>query len=56
MQVHDNPVILGWRALLERGFPFVKRELLRSPDIVPDGDDIPGTVTEMFGADPSDWI
>lgn len=27
----QNPTIIGWRRLLDRGFPFVKRQLLRSP-------------------------
>ena len=28
----QNPTIIGWRQLLARGFPFVKRQLLRSPE------------------------
>ncbi len=27
----QNPTIIGWQRLLDRGFPFVKRQLLRSP-------------------------
>ena len=28
----QNPTIIGWRRLLDTGFPFVKRQLLRSPE------------------------
>jgi hypothetical protein len=50
-----NPVILGWRTLLERGFPFVKRELLTRPEVAPDSADIPGAVADMFGEDIAAW-
>jgi lipopolysaccharide biosynthesis protein len=28
----QNPTIIGWRRLLDSGFPFVKRQLLRTPE------------------------
>ena len=31
----ENPVIKGWWKLLERGFPFVKREIVRDPSVAP---------------------
>jgi hypothetical protein len=52
----QNPVIIGWRRLLERGFPFVKRELLRDPSVAPDGDEVPAAVQDLIGLDVADWI
>jgi hypothetical protein len=52
----QNPVILGWKRLVELGFPFVKRELVRSPHIVPDGDDVPAEIQRIYGIDPREWM
>lgn len=52
----DNPTIIGWRRLLSGGFPFVKRELVRSPALAPDGDKISASVKEIFGADVEAWL
>jgi hypothetical protein len=52
----DNPSSTGWAGLIQRGFPFVKRELLLSPDLVPDGHLIAQTIIERFGTDPMDWV
>lgn len=52
----DNPVIRGWWRLLERGFPFVKREILRRPDVAPHGDRVGRQVAAMFGQDIGDWV
>ena len=51
----QNPVILGWKRLLELGFPFVKRELLHSPHVAPAGATVPELLKEMFGVDVADW-
>lgn len=51
-----NPAILGWRALLEAGFPFIKRELVTSPQVAPDSGDIPRVVREMFNEDVLAWL
>jgi lipopolysaccharide biosynthesis protein len=50
-----NPTIIGWRRLLELGFPFVKRQLLREPDLVPDGTSIPLKVRELYGIEVAAW-
>lgn len=50
-----NPVITGWRRLLEVGFPFVKRELLRDPSVAPDAEDAAAVVAELTGCDVADW-
>lgn len=52
-----NPTSLGWRRLLQWGFPFVKRELvLRPPPEVPDAADVPAVVAELFGEDVFAWV
>jgi lipopolysaccharide biosynthesis protein len=51
-----NPTILGWRALLEAGVPFVKRELVRSPELAPDGHRLPQVVAARYGTDVADWL
>jgi hypothetical protein len=50
-----NPTIAGWRRLLDIGVPFVKRELLRRPDLVPDGRQIPAVLAERYGIDVATW-
>jgi hypothetical protein len=52
----QNPAIHGWRRLLDLGFPFVKRELLRKPDVVCDGREVPREVMRRFGVDIDDWV
>lgn len=52
----DNPTIAGWRTLLERGFPFVKRELIRNPGLVPDGATIGQVVADRFGTCLQEWL
>jgi hypothetical protein len=50
-----NPTIQGWRRLLEAGVPFVKREILRRPDLVPDGLRIPELLAERYGVELDRW-
>jgi hypothetical protein len=52
----QNPTILGWRRLLDTGFPFVKRQLLREPHIAPDGLEVRTEVLRRFGANADDWL
>jgi lipopolysaccharide biosynthesis protein len=52
----ENPVIRGWRRLLEQGFPFVKREIVRYPDVAPDGERVPAVLRAAFGEDVADWL
>lgn len=51
-----NPTIAGWRRLLEAGVPFVKRELVRRPDLVSDGASIKDVVKSMHGVDIDLWL
>ena len=52
-----NPTSAGWRRLMLRGFPYVKRELvLRPPPEVPDTDDIPTVVRRLFDQDVWSWV
>ncbi len=52
----DNPVIRGWWRLLERGFPFVKREILRDPDVAPRADWVSREVAAVFGQRIEEWV
>jgi hypothetical protein len=52
----QNPTILGWRRLLDCGFPFVKRELLRRPEIAPDGDQVRQELRRRYGVDVDEWV
>lgn len=51
-----NPMIAGWRGILDLGVPLVKRELLRHPELVDDGDQIPTVLAERYGVAVDDWI
>lgn len=51
----QNPTIDGWARLLNLGFPFVKRELLRRPELVTDGARIPDVLREKFGVKIEEW-
>jgi len=52
----DNPTIIGWHRLLSSGFPFVKRELVRTPTLARDGAEIKVAVREIFDVDVEDWL
>jgi lipopolysaccharide biosynthesis protein len=51
-----NPVIIGWQRLLDRGFPFVKRELLVDPRVAPDAVTVPGELRRRFDVDVAEWV
>ena len=51
-----NPMIAGWRRVLDLGVPFVKRELVLNPGLAEGGHDLPGEVRERFGTDVFDWL
>jgi lipopolysaccharide biosynthesis protein len=52
----DNPTIIGWRRLLDLGFPFVKRQILREPGVCPDGAAVPAELRRRFGVEAADWM
>lgn len=52
----ENPVIKGWWRLLERGFPFVKKEVLRHPEVAPRAEWVSREVAAVFGERVEDWI
>jgi hypothetical protein len=52
----QNPTILGWRLLLDEGFPFVKRQLLKSPELAPDGVDVRPELEHRYGVRVDEWI
>lgn len=53
---HDNPTIVGWRRLLDVGFPFVKREIVRRPDLAPHGDRVSRVLQKKFDVDVEEWL
>ena len=52
----QNPTILGWRRLLDEGFPFVKRQLLQQPHIAPDGVQVGAEIRRRFGVQVDEWL
>jgi hypothetical protein len=52
----DNPTIHGWRKLLDLGYPFVKRQLLRQPELTPDGSTVRAELMRRYGVDADDWV
>jgi lipopolysaccharide biosynthesis protein len=52
----ENPTIIGWRRLLDIGFPFVKRQLLRQPHVAPDGSLVREVVERKFGLNLDEWL
>ena len=55
-QAGDNPVIKAWWRLLELGFPFVKREIIRDPSLAPRGEWIAREVRTVYGQQIEEWI
>ena len=51
-----NPAIIGWQRLLDRGFPFVKRELLVDPSVAPDAETMPAELRRRFDVDVAEWV
>lgn len=51
-----NPTIIGWSRLLDLGFPFVKRQLLRQPEVAPDGLLIRDTLLSRFSVNLDEWL
>ena len=56
VQDGKNPAIIGWQRLLDRGFPFVKRELLVRPRVAPDAEAVPRELRRRFDVDVADWV
>lgn len=52
----QNPMISGWWKLVERGLPFVKREIVLNPDLVPRGELIAAEVEAVFGQRIEEWM
>jgi hypothetical protein len=52
----ENPTIVGWERLLELGFPFVKREIVRTPQVAPNGDHVADVIRRNFGIDIEEWL
>jgi lipopolysaccharide biosynthesis protein len=52
----ENPTILGWRRLLDLGFPFVKRQLLSQPEVAPDGLMVREELERRFGVNVDQWL
>jgi hypothetical protein len=52
----DNPTLIGWRRLLDLGFPFVKRQVLRDPGVCPDGHLVRDELRRRYGIDAGEWL
>jgi lipopolysaccharide biosynthesis protein len=51
-----NPMMAGWRGALDAGLPMVKRELLRHPELVPDGAQVADALKARYGVDVWEWV
>ena len=51
-----NPAIIGWQRLLDRGFPFVKRELLCDPRSRPTASWCRAELRRRFDVDVTEWV
>lgn len=52
----ENPTIRQWERLLDRGFPFVKREVIRSPEVAAEGERAPEVILNRFGERVEEWL
>jgi hypothetical protein len=52
----ENPVIRGWWRLLDRGFPFVKRQIITEPAVAPRSDLVFRDVQAHFGVNLAEWL
>lgn len=51
-----NPMIVGWKAVMAAGLPFVKRELIRHPEVAEDGKDVAAHVAARYAIDIAEWM
>jgi lipopolysaccharide biosynthesis protein len=56
VQHGDNPVIKGWWRLMDRGFPFLKREIVRDPSVAPMAEHVADEVSAAFGQELAEWL
>ena len=52
----ENPVIKAWWRLLDRGYPFVKRQIITEPAVAPRSDMVIREVRAQFGVDLAEWL
>jgi lipopolysaccharide biosynthesis protein len=52
----ENPVIKGWWRLLDLGFPFVKKEILRTPEVAPRSEWVAREIQAVFGERIEEWM
>lgn len=52
----DNPTLMGWRKLLEYGFPFAKATIIKNPETAPHGYDVARVVKELYAVDLDEWV
>jgi len=51
-----NPTLVAWRELMEAGYPFFKRTLLRDPRVRVETTVLRAAVRDIFGADLDDFL
>jgi lipopolysaccharide biosynthesis protein len=52
----ENPTLHGWRRLLERGFPFVKRRVIREPEAWSPDEPVESVVRSLLGVELREWL
>jgi len=56
VEAGQNPVIKGWWKLLEQGYPFVKREIVRNPAVAPRSEWVRREVLAVFDENVDEWM
>jgi len=51
-----NPSLWGWKQLLDRGVPMVKKDLLVYPHMVADSEMIPAVLQDRYSVDIRQWM
>ncbi|MST50054.1 rhamnan synthesis F family protein [Mobiluncus porci] len=52
----DNPTLASWAALVNKGFPFIKRTIYTDPSTAPGGESIGEFVRYRYNENLEDWV
>ncbi|NMW87065.1 rhamnan synthesis F family protein [Mobiluncus curtisii] len=51
-----NPTLVSWSALVDKGFPFIKRTIYTDPSTAPGGESLKEFVHYRYNEDLEDWV
>jgi hypothetical protein len=52
----ENPTLAGWHRLLEAGFPFVKRTMIKEPSTAPGAEHVERVLRRKYGVVLAEWL